>query len=190
MGIRLYPGGRIAAIKVTVSKRKLLGTLVRYGVAIVLVAFLYTLVDFAVDFRPGGIQDAYQFRLRDVVADRARILRQDNLAILVIKRSEATVARLQRSATGLQDPESARSNQPGYARNRLRSRYPPFFVSYARGTDLGCPLRIFERELGEACGPARYDFAGRALQGPRKFPNLVVPDYNFNRDFSVLTIEP
>jgi len=172
------------------SKRKRLETLVKYCIVLVIIAFLYTLIDFAVDIRPSSIQSSYRFELRDIASDQARVLRQDNLAILVIKRSEETIARLMHPVEFLQDPESAQSRQPEFARNRLRSSHPAYFVSYAIGTDLGCPLTILEQELGEACGPARYDFAGRALTGKNEFPNLVIPDYNFANDFSTLTIRP
>lgn len=172
------------------SKRKLLKNLVRYCSVLVIFAFLYALIDFAVDIRPASVQSSYRFKLRDLAYDQARVLRQDNLAILVIKRSEATIARLQNSVEFLQDPGSMQSRQPEFARNRLRSRHPAYFVSYAIGTDLGCPLTTIDQGLGEACGPARYDFAGRALKGENEFRNLAVPDYNFTNDFSTLTIRP
>ena len=174
----------------SLAKRKLLLTLIRYCAVFIVVAFLYTLLDFAVDIRPSGIQESYRFSLRDLVIDRVEILRQDNLAILVIKRSDETIAELENSGNNLQDPGSDGSHQPEFARNPLRSRHPGYFVSYAIGTDLGCPVAAVGQELGEVCGPARYDFAGRALKGAKKFQNLDVPDYNFATDFSTLTIRP
>lgn len=180
----------MGALEVSSSKRKLLKTLVRYCAVLVIFAFLYALIDFAVDIRPASVQSSYRFKLRDLASDQARVLRQDNLAILVIKRSEETIARLKHSVDFLQDPGSMRSSQPEFARNSLRSRHPAYFVSYAIGTDLGCPLTAVDQELGEVCGPARYDFAGRALRGETEFQNLIVPDYNFTNDFSTLTIRP
>ena len=174
----------------SLAKRKLLLTLIRYCAVFIVVAFLYTLLDFAVDIRPSGIQESYRFSLRDLVIDRVEILRQDNLAILVIKRSDETIAELENSGNNLQDPGSDGSHQPEFARHPLRSRHPGYFVSYAIGTDLGCPVAAVGQELGEVCGPARYDFAGRALKGAKKFQNLDVPDYNFSTDFSTLTIRP
>ena len=174
----------------SLAKRKLLLTLIRYCAAFIVVAFLYTLLDFAIDIRPSGIQDSYRFSLRDLAVDRVEILRQDNLAILVIRRSDETIAELQNSGSNLQDPESDDSRQPEFARNPLRSKHPGYFVSYAIGTDLGCPVAAVGKELGEVCSSARYDFAGRALKGSKKFPNLNVPDYNFATDFSTLTIRP
>ncbi|MDH3219242.1 MAG: hypothetical protein OEO19_06875 [Gammaproteobacteria bacterium] len=162
----------------------------KYFGLVVVAAILYVLLDFAIDVRPPQVHSSYQFRLRDLVVDQARILRQDNLSILVIRRSPALISGLERATAHLQDPESRRSRQPGFAENALRSRHPELFVSYAIGTDLGCPLRVDGFELVEICGRARYDFAGRALRSDGEFQNLGIPDYNFSDDFNTLTIRP
>lgn len=172
------------------ARRAPLVKLIRYAAALFGIAVIYILLDFAIDIRPPAVQDSYRFNLRDLAFDRARVLRQDNLLILVIKRSDETLTRLQHSTSNLQDPESRHSSQPEYARNALRSRYPGYFVSYAIGTDLGCPLAEIEQGVIETCGKASYDFAGRARRGDREFQNLAIPDYNFANDFSTLTIRP
>lgn len=177
-------------LQVSSAKRKLLVRLIRYCAAFFVIAIVYTLFDFAIDIRPPGIQDSYQFNLRDLAGDQVRILRRDNLAILIIKRSDETINQLRHYPNNLQDLGSAHSSQPEFARNPLRSSHPGYFVSYAIGTDLGCPLAAVGRELGEVCGKARYDFAGRALKGEKEFQNLAIPDYNFTNDFSTLTIRP
>ena len=109
---------------------------------------------------------------------------------VVIAHSAAGIARLQQAVANLQDPESQRSNQPAFATNALRSRHAEYFVSYAIVTHLGCVLEAFERGLREICSNARYDYAGRALQGENKFQNLAIPNYNFSNDFNSLTIRP
>ena len=171
-------------------ERDRLGTAVKFCISGLGLAALYVLFDFAVDFRPAQIRDSYRFDIRSLPEDRAGILRQDNLSILVIRRSAKTIARLQETDTRLQDPQSRHSDQPSFAANPLRSKYSEFFVSYALGTDIGCTLEVLEFELREICGSARYDFAGRALEGDREFQNLAIPDYNFSDDFSTLTIRP
>jgi len=143
-----------------------------------------------IDLRPSTIQSSYRFKIGALAADEVRILRQDNLSILVMRRSAATVAALMQAAAPLQDPDSRYSHQPDDADNPLRSRHPEYFVSYAVGTDLGCALTVLESGLSEGCGSARYDFAGRALEGANKFQNLSIPDYNFGDNFSTLTINP
>ncbi|MCZ6796402.1 MAG: hypothetical protein O7D36_00455, partial [Gammaproteobacteria bacterium] len=115
----------------------------------------------------------------------------DNLRILLVRRSDRLIAMLDQSAVDLQDPESSSSRQPDFAQNRLRSRDAKYFVAYATGTDYGCPLVLDdEYSVRESCSKARYDFAGRALRSQNQFQNLAVPDYNFNHDFSVLTVNP
>ena len=150
----------------------------------------YVLFDFMVDVRPSTIQSSYRFQLAELAPDEVTIVRQDNLAILVVHRSVQTIERLQQASLPLQDPDSQDSRQPVYAQNDLRSRAPQYFVSYAIGTDFGCPLEVVEDGLGETCGSARYDLAGRALKGAKTFSNLVIPDYNFTNNFSILTIFP
>ena len=148
------------------------------------------LLDFMIDVRPPGVQESYRFEVGPLTDDAPRILRRDNLSILVLKRSPGTIAKLQAASAELQDPRSLRSSQPPYAANALRSRQPELFVSYATGTDFGCMLEILETTLKEICGGARYDFAGRALAGERRFRNLAIPDYNFSDDYRFLTIRP
>ncbi len=153
-------------------------------------AVVYVMLDFAIDFRPAGVQTSYFFSLDGIELDRPSILRQDNLSIVVIRRSPEMRARLDRSTAGLQDARSRDSVQPDYARNPLRSRIPEWFVGYAIGTDFGCPLEVRAQTLREVCGDAAWDFAGRALESGRPFRNLPIPDYNFAGDFSSLTIRP
>ena len=151
---------------------------------------LYVLLDFAIDFRPSTVQSSYRFEVGELEEDQVKFLRQDNLSILVMRRSAATLAALKQAGESLQDPDSRYSHQPDDADNPLRSRHAEYFVSYAVGTDLACALTVLESELREGCGNARYDFSGRALEGANKFQNLSIPDYNFSDNFKTLTIRP
>lgn len=171
-------------------KRGRLERLVKYFGLALAFAVVYVMLDFAIDLRPAGVQTSYFFSLDEIEPDRPRILRQDNLSIVVIRRSPQMRARLDRNPGDLQDARSSGSVQPDYARNPLRSRDPEWFVGYAIGTDLGCPLEVLAETLREICGDAAYDFAGRALGGGKSFRNLSIPDYNFASDFSSLTIRP
>lgn len=156
-----------------------------------MLALMYVSLDFLIDFRPSNIQSSYRFSLRDLPIDQPVWLRQDNLSIVVIYRSTRLIEALSRADDSLQDPDSKSSRQPQYAKNRLRSRYGTYFVAYGRGTDLECPLQTGNGLiLRETCGPAQYDFAGRALSGKNQFHNLRIPDYTFGDDFTVLTINP
>ena len=158
--------------------------------ALTLVTIGYILLDFSIDFRPPGVHSSYQFSIGVIVEDQPQWLQQDNLTILLIKRSNATIQAL-RDEKGLQDPASNNSIQPELARNALRSSTPAYFVSYANGSDLGCIVELkSEALLGEVCGEAKYDFAGRAITGKNRFQNLAIPDYNFSDNFRTLIIRP
>jgi len=156
-----------------------------------LVIIVYVFLDFAIDLRPAEIQTSYRLSIGDIPVDQPQWFRQDNLNVLVIRRSDSLINSLSQSKRDLQDPESKKSHQPEYAANRLRARNAGYFVSYALGTDLGCTLiQVDAYILGEVCGDARYDFAGRALSSKIQFQNLVIPDYNFSHDFKSLIIRP
>jgi len=170
--------------------RRLLVRVFKLASVILLAAIAWVLLDFMIDLRPSSIQSSYRFQVPELAPDEVRILRRDNLAIVLAHRSAASIAALRQATTNLQDPESRDSRQPEYARNALRSRHPQFFVSYAYGTDLGCGLTVEPPGLREICGNARYDLAGRALEGASRFSNLPIPDYNFDAEFKRLTINP
>ena len=173
------------------NKRQLLVRLTKWLTTLLVVALLFVVTDYTFDIRPSTIQSSYRFTPGQVPVDRPVWLQQDNLRILLVRRSDRLIAILNQAAVDLQDPGSNSSRQPDFARNRLRSRHAGYFVAYAIGTDYGCPLVAgSEYSVRESCGEASYDFAGRALRAQNQFQNLVIPDYNFNHDFSVLTINP
>jgi len=171
------------------DRRKLLTAVKTVSIAAGL-ALLYVMLDFMIDVRPAQIHDSYQFKLDGLPVDAAIILRQDNLSIVIIRRSPEVIKLLRESGGNLQDPHSGSSSQPDNAENSLRSIHPGYYVGYAIGTDLGCGLEAIENGLREICSQARYDFAGRALQGATRFENLAIPDYNFSNNFNTLTIRP
>jgi ubiquinol-cytochrome c reductase iron-sulfur subunit len=154
-------------------------------------ALIFVLVDFSVDIRPSEIHSSYRFTIAEIPFDQPVWLQQENLRILLIRRSPGIVAALKQQTENLQNSRSNFSRQPDFARNPLRSRGEVYFVAYGTGTDLGCPLESDrEYSLRESCGTARYDFAGRAIVGQNQFQNLAIPDYNFSDDFKLLTIRP
>jgi hypothetical protein len=173
------------------TQRTLLLRLTKYLFGIIALVSLLVLVDYSIDLRPRNVQQNYYFSLKtnDITYDSPTWLRQDNLQILLIKRSKDLLNHLSQAREALQDPDSNASRQPAYAKNSLRSKDELYFVSYAIGTDLACPLTLEENQtLKETCSLARYDFAGRAFSGNNQFHNLTIPEYNFNDDFSRLTI--
>ena len=163
----------------------------KYLLVLLALGLLFVLVDFAVDIRPSEVQSSYRFNLPQSRFDQPVWLRQKNLTILLIRRSNQVIEDLKNRTKDLQDPNSDSSRQPDYAKNSLRSSSQQYFVAYGLGTDLGCPLEAGkEYTLKESCGSANYDYAGRAISGKTRFLNLRIPDYTFNHDFSVLTVSP
>lgn len=173
------------------AKRALLLRLIRYFFAALLCAVIFVLIDFAIDMRPATVQTSYRFIIREIQLDQPVWLREDNLTVILIHRSKQVNEALNLRTEHLQNLSSDLSNQPEYAKNTLRSKYPEYFVSYANGTDLGCIVELkSEGLLGEICGDAQYDFAGRALISKKSFQNLSIPDYNFSDNFNTLIIRP
>lgn len=171
-------------------KRSPIERLFRYFALAGAAAVVFVLLDFSFDWRPQRVYESYLFNLPELELDEAVILRQDNLSIVVVRRSATAIDALRRAGDLLQDPASKRSRQPAFANNTVRSRDPEYFVAYALGTDLGCPLAIEAGSLRETCGDARYDLAGRAHASERDYRNLTIPDYNFGPEFKTLTIRP
>jgi len=163
----------------------------KFLLGLLVLALLFVLADFTFDVRPPEIYSSYRFTLTRSSLDQPVWLQQDNLTILFIRRSKQVIEDLRKHRKNLQDPDSDSSRQPDYAKNNLRSRNEQYFVAYGSGTDLGCPLKAgIEYTLKESCGTASYDYAGRAINAEIRFLNLRIPDYTFNHDFSVLTVNP
>ena len=173
------------------TQRALLSRAIKYLAGIAILSIIFVLIDFLIDIRPKNVFASYHFTIKDneLTFDSPVWLQQDNLTILLIKRSTKLNRQLTKTPKVLQDRDSHSSRQPDYAKNLLRSKDQAYFVSYAFGTDFNCPLELKEDQtLKEICGSARYDFAGRAVSGNNQFQNLSIPDYTFNQDFSRLTI--
>jgi len=109
--------------------------------------------------------------------------------ILVLHRSSEQLAALSLHESELQDPGSARSRQPDFAKNQHRSREDTWFVAIAAGTDFSCAIEYLApttevfRDLPwsggfvDACRGARYDVAGRVYSGQHAKKNLSIPTY-------------
>ena len=99
----------------------------------------------------------------------------------------------------VRDPESAKDQQPGYARNQYRSRRPEILVLVGLCTHLGCSpqhVRVEQASyfgLGDwrggffcPCHGSMFDYAGRVFKGVPAPTNLVVPPYQFVSDTVLL----
>ncbi|MDR9436711.1 MAG: hypothetical protein RI563_07500 [Thiohalophilus sp.] len=106
----------------------------------------------------------------------------DGREIWVYRRPPGEIQRLeQRPATQLRDPDSHDSRQPRDISTAWRSHHPQIFVFHPYETRRGCRVRLAadKPEFVDACHGARFDSAGRLLEGSgvAEQQNLSVPDY-------------
>jgi ubiquinol-cytochrome c reductase iron-sulfur subunit len=87
----------------------------------------------------------------------------------------------------LRDPVSDHSDQPDTVSINTRSLRPEYFVFLPRETRRGCQVQQIELQAGitgysEACYGARFDNAGRILQGSGQADqhNLSIPPHEFS----------
>jgi ubiquinol-cytochrome c reductase iron-sulfur subunit len=115
--------------------------------------------------------------------------------IFVVRRDDATIARLQQNVANLADPESGNAEmQPDYAVNAWRSTRPEIGVYVGICTHLGCSPKYYGAVQPESfddnwqggffcpCHGSKFDLAGRVEKGVPAPDNLVVPPYRFETD--------
>jgi len=111
--------------------------------------------------------------------------------VWILHRTPAMLASLEADAARLNDPASARSQQPPACRNSVRALRPEYFVAVGICTHLGC-VPTFRPEAGAAdlgadwpggfycpCHGSRFDLAGRVFRNVPAPLNLEVPPYSF-----------
>jgi ubiquinol-cytochrome c reductase iron-sulfur subunit len=115
-----------------------------------------------------------------------RVLRWKNYPIFVVRRTPAMLKAMQETSfvATLVDPDSAKRQQPAYARNWHRSLDPAYAVLVGVCTACSCVPEYFAEASAInvaggyicPCCASHYDSAGRAYSGPAQF-NLPVPPY-------------
>ena len=119
--------------------------------------------------------------------------------VWIVRRSEKTLADLEKNNAELSDPASDNiDQQPGYAQNSVRSIKPEFLVLVGICTHLGCsptfrpdiaPADLGENWLGGffcPCHSSRFDMAGRVFSGVPAPTNLAVPPHYYVSDNTIL----
>lgn len=110
--------------------------------------------------------------------------------VWILRRTPIMIDSLQERTDLLADPLSARSEQPDYARNPMRSVRPEYAVLIGICTHLGCVpnFRLNMDNDGVAtsaggfycpCHGSKFDLAGRVYKNVPAPVNLVVPPYQF-----------
>lgn len=118
--------------------------------------------------------------------------------VWIVNRTEETLERLAETADRLSDPDSEIEQQPGYAKNAMRSIKPEYLVVVGICTHLGCSPsyrpEIAPPDLGEQwdggffcpCHGSKFDMAGRVYSGVPAPTNLEVPPYRYADDSKVV----
>ncbi len=119
--------------------------------------------------------------------------------VYVFRRTPESLAGLDKMESSLRDPESDKSVQPEYAKNKARSIKGEFAVLLGLCTHLGCAPsyrpEVGAKDLGGeawqggffcACHGSKFDLAGRVLAGVPAPINLEVPSHKYLSDDVIL----
>jgi len=168
----------------------------RVGVKLMLlIAFLVCVYVIFSAFRSGDTvvvpKDTLQVDLSRVVSGQSLLVDWSGRPVLIVRRTQEQIQRLNSSALKLADVDSRRSEQPAFAQNTVRSADPQWFVAIAMGTDFSCivSLETVPQDvsgvaelsgLRDSCRGSYYDLAGRVFSGQFAERNLTVPTYRLN----------
>jgi len=110
----------------------------------------------------------------------------------VVRRTAAMLAAVAGHDAQLVDPQSARDQQPDYARNAARAINPEVFVAVGICTHLGCSPTAVAAESGNQgvpsdwpggfycpCHGSTFDAAGRVFKNKPAPTNLEIPPYRY-----------
>lgn len=115
--------------------------------------------------------------------------------VYVVRRTPESLANLEKMEAKLRDPDSEKSIQPEYTKNKARAIKDEFLVLLGLCTHLGC-APSYRPEVGAEdlggdewlggffcrCHGSKFDLAGRVLQGVPAPINLEVPPYKYLSD--------
>jgi len=119
--------------------------------------------------------------------------------IFVVHRTSSGIETLKELEGKLRDPESKRSIQPEYAKNRFRSINDSYVVLLGSCTHLGC-VPLYKPKPGSVdsdwqggffcpCHGSKFDLAGRVYKGVPAPTNLPVPPHKYLNDTLLLVGE-
>ncbi len=119
--------------------------------------------------------------------------------VWVVRRTPEMLAALKGQASALADPDSARDQQPAYARNETRSAKAEIFVAVGICTHLGCsptavPAGSANPSVGDGwqggffcpCHGSTFDGAGRVFKNKPAPTNLEVPPHRYASDTRIV----
>ncbi|KRW66996.1 ubiquinol-cytochrome c reductase iron-sulfur subunit [Stutzerimonas nitrititolerans] len=114
--------------------------------------------------------------------------------VFVVRRTEETLAGLDKLQGAVADPQSEASEQPAYVDPKFRSIKPELLILIGLCTHLGCAPsyrpEVAAADLGAdwlggyfcPCHGSKYDMAGRVYKGQPAPLNLPVPPHSYETD--------
>ena len=166
-------------------------------------AVVATAVPFVSSFAPSerarAMGAAVEVEIGDIPPGGMKTVEWRGKPVWIVRRSPEMLAALKSPSPDLVDPNSARDQQPDYARNATRSVRPEVFVAVGICTHLGCsPTAVPEGRPTRACrragkaatsAPATAPPStapGRVFKNKPAPTNLEIPPHQFLSDTRLL----
>jgi ubiquinol-cytochrome c reductase iron-sulfur subunit len=167
------------------------------------VAAVVTAVPFVSSFAPSerakASGAAVEVDIADIPPGGTKTVEWRGKPVWVVRRTPEMLAALKGQEAQLVDPDSARDQQPAYARNASRSTKPEIFVAVGICTHLGCsptevPIGSANPSVGAdwhggffcPCHGSTFDGAGRVFKNKPAPTNLEVPPHRYVSDTRIV----
>ncbi len=166
-------------------------------------AAIATAVPFVASFAPSerakALGAAVEVDISDLTPGAMKTVEWRGKPVWVVRRTAEMLAALQGQDAHLADPQSAKDQQPEYARNAARSMRPELFVAVGICTHLGCspssvPAGTANPSVGAdwqggffcPCHGSTFDGAGRVFKNKPAPTNLEVPPHRYLSDTRIV----
>ena len=179
-------------------RTRVLATSAAGGVAVLGTA-LPLVSSFAPSDRAKASGAAVEVDIADIPPGGSKTVEWRGKPVWVVRRTPEMLAALKGLAPALADPDSARDQQPAYARNETRSAKAEIFVAVGICTHLGCsptavPAGSANPSVGEGwqggffcpCHGSTFDGAGRVFKNKPAPTNLEVPPHRYASDTRIV----
>ncbi len=137
--------------------------------------------------------------ISDILPGGSKTVEWRGKPVWVVRRTPEMLAALQGREADLADPQSARDQQPTYARNAARAARPEVFVAIGICTHLGCSPNDVPKGTANPSVPAdwpggffcpchgsTFDGAGRVYKNKPAPTNLEIPPHRYASDTRLL----
>jgi ubiquinol-cytochrome c reductase iron-sulfur subunit len=167
------------------------------------VAAAGTAVPFVASFTPSerarALGAAVEVDISDIPPGGMKTVEWRGKPVWIVRRTPEMVAAVEKPNADLADPQSARPQQPEYARNATRSVKPDVFVAVGICTHLGCSPTAVPAGSGNPsvgadwkggffcpCHGSTFDGAGRVFRNKPAPTNLEIPPHRYVGDTKLL----